>query len=359
MNTIGDIKLKNMVEDVDRKGITQDSRGVKLDVHDVVLYTYKNVNYFQLGTVYEDKFKELNISGIESSRSENISGSGYVIRVTEAYKQHKDDLIKFLNHYDYSLQQFYILLGVKEKLWKQDNNKDTTLGMPIMEYFGRSYKAGDFGIVVYNNDIMYGIVLSKTHMLLENGQKVRIKHFLLLEDKLTKEEVASRQNLTEQYRLSIQKEVSIEREARIGDIYINKSNLYLYLGRIHLKAYCQAPCSTLCNIDYVSLEPVWFVIKFTGKKKSLNELLECKLEQLFIAEMEDTLKCVDKRFKASDVLWLDYKEIVKFACFSDKVGKSLKYLNTINFYENPITLQSNVIKSQLRHHIFKLKLLDL
>lgn len=312
-----------------------DSRGQKLKDGDVVvfmndsgvyIYAYlkKKVNsynesYYLLckkyGTVYFYK-------------------STYMIKIYNYSDTYKDWLDLNINNRGFNPHQNGEVLDIKAEKWyfehycedkyKRENDKKSTLGFPVTEYFNKPLNVGDLVLILENGKApMYALYMSPTKVFTQN-LKMEAKHFVLKLEDLNDEEIQVYNFLLNQYQKSVKKKNS-NNIFNIGDIYRDNEHVYVYFGNFNFNYKYLDKSTTFISKDIKLGKWVCLSLSFNqysdliSNKENFIEILKMSMYDNEEESYHTKTLSVKGNFCAS------YNEVCDFKVFCDDIKKSAVY----------------------------------
>lgn len=203
----------------------------------------------------------------------------------------------------------------KEKEYLKENglNSDIVRGTDVL---GRSVKSGDF-VYVLSNTMNCGVMVDADTVMTEHMRTMKVNNVLLItEAQMTEAEKTIKNNIQ---RTMFAKVRVASKEAEVGDLYITKKRLFMYLGAVSMSVTLNGETSW-----FKTKEPVYYELSSDLEMVAMTQIENRSyINHLFIARLSNEIKY----FNAHKGMTLNF-DLMQLRCLSKKV-RGLSYIGHV------------------------------
>lgn len=313
---------------------TQDSRGIPLNVGDMVL-CLSNENYCEYFFGKIDTYKnsyDIDRNRLYKSRSLDNYYNDYVIKIDKKKMLPINEYLEKLGIPD-EYNSYMDVLGQNvyrkiEQNYRESHN-DTLRGIHAIEILGQDLKPGDFVLYrdtecnkkAHSHIFSYGILISDSKVFTYKKTVKRVFYVVKLTD-LTEEELNFYNYLStsfQQMYLSKSKN-----EYKCGDVFISGKNSYVYLGKVDFIVNILEPSNVLCNLNFDKDKNYWFRINSDIPNNEAEFKLFLQQNLLYNSTINR------KRQYLNETFYYEYTSVDEFKPFLTELPKNSVYYSHLD-----------------------------
>lgn len=337
-----------MLKLVNLTNIQTDSRGVKLQERDCVLYfILDNVPVF--GVVQKDDL----FSNVKKVKTFNNIPNVYT--GMQAYCIKLDSLTdysytvihkKYMKDYPDTTDSLRSYIYVPKYLLSEHKTKNTIKRdmFQTVDYMLRDIHVGDLVLYVSNNALKYGIMISKTHLVNQEGKRIRVNFVCLIEEK-TKEEEHIFGEISIANGMVAQSVSLVNVTPKIGEVYTSNSYYFIYLGHINMTYNYKNKSNVAVDLNYDITKPFWLKLKYDGEL--YNNLKHVTLDYLVTTVLEKYCVLEDSECNINSCVVAYYKTLKSFRCLVQEPKSKVMKNGVINVI-NQITCDFSYVLGDLK-----------